>query len=109
MKVCLVRQMLASHVTCLWIVRLSHDNGGDLTAIIGLLAMRFASVAEEKQFVLVRAGRKASRATNSGVAEAPANEGGQIEMRTVGIVVRRTGGCRHGSPKIAFGSLVQPG
>ena len=86
MKVCLVRQMLASHVTCLWIVRLSHDDGGDLTAIIGLLAMRFASVAEEKRFVLVRAGRKADHATDFGVAEAPANEGGQIEMRTVGIV-----------------------
>jgi len=81
--------MLASHVTCLWIVRLSHDNGGDLTAIIGLLAMRFASVAEEKRFVLVRAGRKADHATDSGVAEAPANEGGQIEMRPVAIASAR--------------------
>ena len=39
----------------MWIVQLSHDNGGYLTAVIGLFPVLGAPKTEEKRFVLISA------------------------------------------------------
>jgi hypothetical protein len=69
-------------MTSLWIVPLSHDNGGDLAAIITLISLNFTPIAKEMRFVLACAWRKALDAADAGVAKALVNKADEIEVGT---------------------------
>jgi hypothetical protein len=82
-------------MTSLWIVPLSHDNGGDLTPVIRLVSQRFTPIAEEKRFVLACAWRKALNTPDAGVLKALIDKAREVkvgaQMRTAAFEVAAVG------------------
>jgi len=64
----------------LWIVQLSHDNGGDLAAVIGLPALCRAPIGKEYRFVRVRTGGGVNDTSNLGIGEFAEHKARQVEM-----------------------------
>ena len=70
----------------MWIVQLSHDNGGDLAAVIGLGTVLGAPVAEEKRFVRIRARTLTLNLTDTACLQPHLDKARKVEVRPPVIV-----------------------
>ncbi len=76
----------------MWIVQLSHDNGGDLTAVIALGAVLRASKTEKKRFVRIGARTLLLNLADTARLELHLDKAGKVEM---GPSVRIIAGEKH--------------
>ena len=70
----------------MWIVQLSHDDGRDLAAVVGLFAVAGAAVGEESRFVLIGAGEGVVACLQTEGCEAGQDVGRQVETSAVATV-----------------------
>ncbi len=72
----------------MWIVQLSHDNGGDLAAVIALGTVLRAPVAEKKRFVRIRARTLTLNLTDTARPQPHLDKARKVEVRPPVILLR---------------------
>ena len=83
----------------MWIVQLSHDDGGDLTAVIALGAVLRTPKTEKKRFVRIGARTLLLNLADTARLESHLDKAGKVEMRPF---VRFISGKKHFVARATF-------